>query len=147
MWYTSALEKNGVAWSAPYMDAFGLGVVMSASKALRDSEGKFYGVCSMDMTFGYITELMKTVTSKNSSVVCRYLIDAEGNVILSTKIKEEQGRGLEARIAQPLTPSIPLAVAEEPDATAAEAAEIPAAAASTAEPIDAGAQVAVGGEA
>ena len=64
-----------------------------------------------------------------------------------TKIKEEQGRGLEARIAQPLTPSMPLAVAEEPDATAAEAAESPTDAASAAEPIDAGARVAIGGEA
>ena len=64
-----------------------------------------------------------------------------------TKIKEEQGRGLEARIAQPLTPSASLAVAEEPDANAAEVAEIPAEAASAAESIDAGAQVAVGGEA
>ncbi|MFZ2654017.1 MAG: protein kinase [Victivallales bacterium] len=90
MWYRAALEKNGVVWSAPYMDAFGLGVVMSASKALRDSEGRFYGVSSMDMTFEYTTELMKTVTSKNNSVVCRYLIDAEGNVILSTKLKDEQ---------------------------------------------------------
>jgi putative membrane protein len=64
-----------------------------------------------------------------------------------TKIKEEQGRGLEARIAQPLAPSASLEVAEEPVANAAEAAEIPAEAAATAEPIDAGAQVAVGGEA
>jgi len=64
-----------------------------------------------------------------------------------TKIKEEQGRGLEARIAQPLAPSASLEVAEEPVANAAEAAEIPAEAAATVEPIDAGAQVAVGGEA
>ncbi|HCE43691.1 MAG TPA: hypothetical protein DET40_09090 [Lentisphaeria bacterium] len=90
VWYTAALEKNGVAWSAPYMDAFGLGVVMSASKALKDSEGKFYGVSSMDMTFEYITELMKTIKFKNDSVVCRYLVDADGNVILSTRIKDEQ---------------------------------------------------------
>jgi putative membrane protein len=61
-----------------------------------------------------------------------------------TKIKEEQGRGLETRIAQPLTPSMPLAMAEEPDATASETQ---AAAASAAESIDAGVQVAIGGEA
>jgi putative membrane protein len=64
-----------------------------------------------------------------------------------TKIKEEQGRGLEARLAQPLTPSAPLAAVEESDATAAEAAEAPAEAGSAAGPIDAGAQVAAGGEA
>jgi putative membrane protein len=64
-----------------------------------------------------------------------------------TQIKEEQGRGLEARIAQPLTPSMPLAVAEEPDATTAEAGEIPTEAAPAVESSDAGAQVAVGGEA
>jgi putative membrane protein len=64
-----------------------------------------------------------------------------------TKIKEEQGRGLEARIAQPLAPQVPLAATDEPDATAAEAAEVPVEAASTAGQIDAGAQVAVGGEA
>ena len=64
-----------------------------------------------------------------------------------TKIKEEQGRGLEARIAQPLAPSASLAAVEESDATAAEVAEIPAEAASAAESIDAGAQVAAGGEA
>jgi putative membrane protein len=65
---------------------------------------------------------------------------------MRTKIKEEQGRGLEARIAQPLTPSIPLAVAEEPDANAVEVAEIRAGTALAAEPSDAGAHVAVGGE-
>ena len=64
-----------------------------------------------------------------------------------TKIKEEQGRGLEARIAQPLAPSAPLAALEEPDATATVVAEIPAHTALAAESIDAGAQVAVGGEA
>ena len=64
-----------------------------------------------------------------------------------TKIKEEQGRGLEARIAQPLTPSMPLAAAEELEVNAAEVAETSAEAASTAESIDAGAQVAAGGEA
>lgn len=90
MWYKAALEKDGVAWSAPYMDAFGLGVVMSASKALRDNEGNFYGVSSMDMTFEYTTRLMKNVKFNNDSVLCRYLIDAEGNVVLSTKLKEEE---------------------------------------------------------
>jgi hypothetical protein len=64
-----------------------------------------------------------------------------------TKIKEDQARGFEARITQPLAPSASLAAAEAPDATATEAAEIPAGAASAAEPIDAGAQVAAGGEA
>lgn len=64
-----------------------------------------------------------------------------------TQIKEEQGSGLEAWITQPLAPSMPLAVAEEPDATAAEAAEIQAEAASAVGSIDAVANVAVGGEA
>jgi len=64
-----------------------------------------------------------------------------------TKIKEEQGRGLEARIAQPLAPSASLEVAEDPVANAAEVAETPAAAASAAESIDARPQVAIGGEA
>jgi putative membrane protein len=62
-----------------------------------------------------------------------------------TKVKEEQGRGLEALIVRPLSPSASLAVAEEPDANAAEMAEIPAEA--VAEAIDAGVQVAAGGEA
>jgi hypothetical protein len=90
MWYKVALEKNGVAWSAPYMDAFGLGAVISASKALRDGDGRFYGVSSMDMTFEYTTKIMKTVKSRNDSVACRYLIDADGNVVLTTKLNEEQ---------------------------------------------------------
>jgi putative membrane protein len=59
---------------------------------------------------------------------------------LRTKVKEEQVGGLETWIAQPL------AVTEEPDANAAEAAELPAEATSAAESIDAGAQVAGGGE-
>ncbi len=64
-----------------------------------------------------------------------------------TKIKEEQVGGLGTWIAQPLTPSAPLAEVEEPDANAAEAAEILAEAALTTKSIDADAQVAVGGEA
>ena len=67
--------------------------------------------------------------------------------IVRTQIKEEQGRGLEARIVQPLTSSTPLAVMEGPDATTAEAVQIPAEAESAPDSIDAGAQVAVGGEA
>ena len=89
MWYKAALEKKGVVWSAPYMDAFGLGIVMSASKALYDSDGKFYGVSSMDMTFGYTTELMKSDRFHSDAVVCRYLIDAQGNVVLSTRLKDD----------------------------------------------------------
>jgi putative membrane protein len=57
------------------------------------------------------------------------------------KIKAEQGSGLQARIAQPL------ALAEEPDADAAETSETADVAASAAESIDAGAQVEAGGEA
>jgi len=64
-----------------------------------------------------------------------------------TKIKEDQARGLEARITQPLAPSALPALADEPGSAPVEVAETPVEAALAPESIAADAQVAAGGKA
>ena len=89
-WYKNAEKTRRQKWSKPYVDASGLGVIISASQSLNDYEGNFYGVASLDMTFEYITDTLMKEKSKNPSVIARYLIDAEGNVILSSHLASQQ---------------------------------------------------------
>ena len=80
-WYTEAEKRTGTVWSSPYVDAFGLGMVISASKAIRDKQGRLLGVVSMDMTFDRITKMMQH-GDQTDAVINRYLIDEDGDVVL-----------------------------------------------------------------
>jgi hypothetical protein len=66
---------------------------MSASKKLRGENGHLIGVASLDMTFDHIAKLMKTqIEGKEDFVIQSYLLNAEGDVFLTTKLKAEQLR-------------------------------------------------------
>ncbi|HBC88803.1 MAG TPA: hypothetical protein DCZ94_17815 [Lentisphaeria bacterium] len=89
-WYKAAIGNSEVNWSAPYVDTDGLGIVMSASKAIFDSRKRLCGVASLDMTFNHVLRLMASGKDRDVFVTGRYLIDGEGQVFLSSKLNEEQ---------------------------------------------------------
>ncbi len=89
-WYKAAKDGYAIAWSSPYVDAFGLGVVMSASRSLRDRQGRLLGVTSFDMTFAHVMTLLNSGKERDIFVTRRFLIDGEGNVLISSKLDESK---------------------------------------------------------
>jgi serine/threonine-protein kinase len=88
-WYSNAEHAPGVVWSAPYIDASGLDLVMSASRSLRDRNGGLLGVASLDMTFAAILALLSADTHE-LPVLHRYLVDQEARVMVQSDVKSER---------------------------------------------------------
>ena len=84
-WYKTASKARHVCWSAPYYDAFGMGLIVSASKAIWDSD-HLMGVASVDVTLGHFKDLILRQTKSRRGVVGAYLVNKEGRVVLSGKI-------------------------------------------------------------
>ncbi len=89
-WYKNTKNSKRQKWSKPYIDAFGLGVIISASKSLYDDRGHFHGVASLDMTFDYITNTLMKSKARHNSVIARYLINEKGDIILSSNLVSKQ---------------------------------------------------------
>lgn len=87
LWYINAKKDRFQHWSKPYIDSFGLGLVISASKSIYSNKGEFYGVVSMDMTFDYITNTLMNPQAHSASVKTRYLITKDGEIILSSRLR------------------------------------------------------------
>ena len=86
LWYKNAEKAKRQHWSRPYIDSFGLGLVISASQAIHDDTGNFLGVASIDMTFDYIANTLMKPKAHSSSVRTRYLITKDGEIILSSRL-------------------------------------------------------------
>jgi hypothetical protein len=89
-WYKEAMLYDGAVWSSPYIDAFGFGVVISAAKRLYAEDGSTLGVAGLDITFANTLKLMGQGSDKSHAVLRRYLLDQDGDIILSTNLREEQ---------------------------------------------------------
>ena len=89
-WYRNAEREYRQNWSRPYIDMSGLGVIISLSQAMHDSNDRFLGVVAFDLTFDYISRTLMSTEDRNRSVIARYLINAEGDIILSSRIALNQ---------------------------------------------------------
>jgi len=99
-WYRIAAQDKQQQWSKPYIDAFGLGVIISISRSLYDFKDNFYGVASIDMTFDYITNTLMKPKAHHKSVIARYLINANGDIILSSRIASQEVKKAERTISE-----------------------------------------------
>jgi methyl-accepting chemotaxis protein len=78
-WYKNALEKKSFVWSTPYIDDSSNKLVISASKMVRDYEGNFVGIASMDI---YLEELIKEISSvKIGKYGYISIVDGEGKTV------------------------------------------------------------------
>jgi GAF domain-containing protein/HAMP domain-containing protein len=85
-WYTSGLEGNRgretpmPIWSAPYLDATGLGMVTTVAIPIYDQAGKLIGVAGLDITLDEISNNIETARFSKSGY--SFLIDQNGGVIV-----------------------------------------------------------------
>jgi serine/threonine protein kinase len=83
-WYKMALKKRGTNWGNPYIDIGGQGIVLPCAFALYDQYGRFYGVAGLDVTFDYIIKMMTREDKDDKSVICKYLLDEKGRIIIKS---------------------------------------------------------------
>lgn len=81
-WYTGAMATDGVFWDEPYVDASGMGLMVSTSMALRDPSGRKIGVASLDLD---IDRLAATLVGPSDLTVPgaeAFLVDSKGTIKL-----------------------------------------------------------------
>ena len=60
-WYTDAVAKDGLIWTAPYVDAIEGSVVISAGAPVTGPTGNLEGVLALDLDISQISELANNV--------------------------------------------------------------------------------------
>lgn len=78
-WYKSAIEKNGVIYTAPFLDKVTQKIVISiAAPVTRDN--KVIGVISSDINLGKLTEIIEKAKPVENSY--SFLFDSDKNIII-----------------------------------------------------------------
>ena len=84
-WYRHALESWSPVWGQPYVDEDSAsGLSIPCSMQIRDTQGNFYGVAGLDLSFNKLTENLLKAGNTGSHVLEKAIIDPEGRVILSS---------------------------------------------------------------
>lgn len=78
-WYKAAIEKNGLAYTAPYYDGSVKKVVITVAKPVVVG-GKTVGVAAADITVGFLTELVATAKAGEGSY--GFLLDADKAIVV-----------------------------------------------------------------
>jgi methyl-accepting chemotaxis protein len=78
-WYKAAIEKNGVIYTAPYLDKATQKIVISiAAPVTRDN--KIIGAVSSDINLGKLTEIIEKARPVENSY--SFLFDSDKNIII-----------------------------------------------------------------
>lgn len=76
-WFTGAKKSPGVYWSAPYVDSFGHGLIVTSSKAVSTPDGTW--VIAGDVKVDVINSAFMNRTLKGKGYAV--LMDSQGNII------------------------------------------------------------------
>lgn len=79
VWYKTAMEKNGLIYSAPFLDMVTNKMVLSVARPIS-RDGKVIGVISTDINLGVITDVIQKAEPMKNSYP--FLIDSENNIII-----------------------------------------------------------------
>lgn len=109
-WYKGALATTGIYWDEPYVDASGMGLLVSCSVALHDPAGQIIGVASLDLDIDSLVERLLTVGALNVDGAEALLVDTQGRVHLRSSL----GTGdVERAGAEPMEPALWSAIQAE----------------------------------
>jgi serine/threonine-protein kinase len=79
--YRLAAHRRGIAWGNPYLDRYGLGVILSAATSIYDGHGRFVGVTGLDMTFDWLIENLLALPDA-PYMEGSYLVNREREVVI-----------------------------------------------------------------
>ena len=78
-WYKEAIKKNGIIYSAPYIDKKFNSMVITVAKPLK-KDGKIIGVVGMDVVVDYLKDLVQKATPVKNSY--GFLLDNNNDFIV-----------------------------------------------------------------
>lgn len=81
-WYRGAVAEPGVYWSEPYRDMGGMGLLVSASTALRDRDGELLGVASFDLGVEHLVRDLMAPGDLAPPSAATYLVSDDGRIFL-----------------------------------------------------------------
>jgi serine/threonine-protein kinase len=87
-WYTATVPTVGPHWEPAYYDESGMGLLITATRSLRDRTGKLLGVAAVDITVAWVID--NFLEAKGLAAPTKaWLVDADGNVVVRSDFKEE----------------------------------------------------------
>ncbi|GAB6089251.1 ATP-binding protein [Spirochaeta dissipatitropha] len=81
-WYQDALGQTGTVWSEPYVLFTGQDLAVSASKAVRSSDGSLLGVTAVDLFFSHITSYLSDIAADRAEK--SFIMERSGLMISSS---------------------------------------------------------------
>jgi methyl-accepting chemotaxis protein len=78
-WYTAAIAKDGLIYSAPYLDKVTNKMVISIATPVK-RDGVLIGILSVDVNLGKLTDIINAAKPVNNSYA--YIIDADNNIMI-----------------------------------------------------------------
>lgn len=79
IWYKTAMEKNGLIYTDPFLDMTTNKMVVSIARPIS-KDGKIVGVISTDINLGVITDVIQKAKPMENSYP--FLIDSDNNIII-----------------------------------------------------------------
>ena len=80
--YLATEGRDDIVWGTPFRDDSTQQVVLAASVAIVDADGRRLGVAGLELTFDWITQNL-LVMADAPYVESSYLVDREGNVVVA----------------------------------------------------------------
>lgn len=80
----TTITKQDVFWSAPYVDAFGLGVMVTVAVPVKNSAGSRLGVVGIDVTLDTIIRLLE---EEEWGEVYSFLTTEDGSTVLHPQLR------------------------------------------------------------
>ncbi len=87
-WYEQTRAVAGPHWEPAYLDESGMGLLVTATRALRDADGRLMGVAAVDITVGFLIDTF-LVPPGLAAPVEAWLVDGEGRVVVRSSLKQE----------------------------------------------------------
>lgn len=92
-WYQLAVQKNGLVFTQPYIDAMTQKYVLTAAMPLKNPDGSLRGVIAEDILLSTVTDKLKDAQIRGNGYT--FLLDAQGQVLahpdeslLGTKLRD-----------------------------------------------------------
>lgn len=87
-WYRETKGAVGPHWEPAYTDESGMGLLVTATRALRDGAGTLVGVAAVDITVGYLIDTFLEPPGLAAPAE-GWLVDGAGNVVVRSSLKHD----------------------------------------------------------
>ncbi len=90
-WYRASTDAIGPHWEPATLDESGMGLLVTATRALRRPDGSLIGVAAVDITVGYLIDTLLAPTGLSTPVEA-WLVNGDGRIVVRSSLKDHARR-------------------------------------------------------